>query len=142
MTTSNDDDKVGYGNPPKHSQFRKGQSGNARGRPKNSRNFGTDLQEVLGGEMTITENGRPKKISTQLAALLRLREKALKGDPRALDRFLGLAQQNSEVVAARAAERELTSGEDEILQRYNRHILVLDKISTALDEEQGQADGE
>lgn len=92
--------------------------------------------------MTITENGRPKKISTQQAALLRLREKALKGDARALDRLLGLAQKNSEDVAARAAERELTSGEDEILQRYNRQILVLDRISTALDEEQEQADGD
>lgn len=142
MTNCNDDDKVGYGNPPKHSQFRKGQSGNARGRPKNSRNFATDLQEVLSEKMTITENGRPKKISTQQAALLRLREKALKGDPRALDRLLGLAQQGSEDMAARAAERELTSGEDEILERFGRHLLEEVEISAALGEEQEEADGE
>jgi len=141
MTIRNDDDKVGYGNPPTHSQFRKGQSGNARGRPKNSRNFTTDLREVLSETMTITENGRPRKISTQLAALLRLREKALKGDARALDRLLGLAQQNSEELAARAAERELTSGEDEILQRFSRQLLE-EAENAALDEEQEQADGE
>ena len=141
MTIRNDDDKVGYGNPPTHSQFRKGQSGNARGRPKNSRNFTTDLREVLSETMTITENGRPRKISTQLAALLRLREKALKGDARALDRLLGLAQQNSEELAARAAERELTSGEDEILQRFGRQLLE-EAENAALDEEQEQADGE
>ncbi len=141
MTISNDDDKVGYGNPPKHSQFRKGQSGNSRGRPKNSRNFATDLQDVLNGKMTITENGRPKKISTQLAALLRLREKALKGDPRALDRLLGLAQQNSEDMAARSVERELTSGEDEILQRFGRQMLE-EAENAARDKEQEQADGE
>ena len=142
MTIRNDDDKVGYGNPPNHSRFRKGQSGNARGRPKNSRNFATDLQEVLDGKMTIAENGRPKRVSAQFAALLRLREKALKGDARALDRLLGLAQQSSEDMAARAAERELTSGEDEILQRYSRQILEEAEISAALDEEQEQADGE
>ena len=142
MTIRNDDDKVGYGNPPKHSRFRKGQSGNARGRPKNSRNFATDLQEMLGGKMTIAENGRRRKVSTQQAALLRLQEKALKGDARALDKLLGLAQQSSEDMAARAAERELTSGEDEILQRYSRQILEEAEISAALDEEQEQADGE
>ena len=142
MTIRNDDDKVGYGNPPKHSRFRKGQSGNARGRPKNSRNFATDLQEMLGGKMTIAENGRRRKVSTQQAALLRLQEKALKGDARALDKLLELAQQNSEDLAARAAERELTSGEDEILQRYSRQILEEAEISAALDEGQEQADGE
>ena len=142
MTIRNDDDKVGYGNPPKHSRFRKGQSGNARGRPKNSRNFATDLQEMLGGKMTIAENGRRRKVSTQQAALLRLQEKALKGDARALDKLLELAQQNSEDLAARAAERELTSGEDEILQRYSRQILEEAENASALDEEQEQADGE
>jgi len=141
MTIRNDDDKVGYGNPPKHSQYRKGQSGNARGRPKNSRNFATDLQEVLNGKMTITENGRPKEVSAQFAALLRLREKALKGDARALDRLLGLAQQSSEELAARSAERELTSGEDEILQRFGRQMLE-EAENAARDKEQEQADGE
>ena len=29
-----DDDKVGYGKPPKHSRFQPGRSGNPRGRPK------------------------------------------------------------------------------------------------------------
>ena len=30
--------EVGYGKPPKHSQFKPGQSGNPQGRPKGSRN--------------------------------------------------------------------------------------------------------
>lgn len=142
MTESNDEDKVGYGNPPKHSRFRKGQSGNPRGRPKNSRNFATDLQEILCGRMTITENGRPKKVSTQKAALLRLREKALKGDARALEKLLSLAQQSSEDTAARDAERELTSGEEKILRRYESQILEDAECSAALDEEQEQAYGQ
>ena len=37
----------GYGKPPRHSQFKKGQSGNSKGRPKGSRNFSTDLKETL-----------------------------------------------------------------------------------------------
>jgi ribosomal protein L12E/L44/L45/RPP1/RPP2 len=34
MSDTREDEAVGYGNPPKHSQFKKGQSGNPAGRPK------------------------------------------------------------------------------------------------------------
>ena len=34
------------GNPPKHTQFRKGTSGNPRGRPKGSKNLSTYLMEA------------------------------------------------------------------------------------------------
>jgi hypothetical protein len=36
--------------------------------------------------------GRARRVSTQEAALLKLRYKALKGDARSLDRLLGLAE--------------------------------------------------
>jgi hypothetical protein len=39
--------KVGYGRPPKHSQFAPGRSGNLNGRPKGSKNMTTLLQEEL-----------------------------------------------------------------------------------------------
>jgi hypothetical protein len=37
--------EVGYGKPPKRSRFRKGVSGNRKGRPKGKRNFVTVLTE-------------------------------------------------------------------------------------------------
>ena len=85
--------KVGYGRPPVHSRFKPGQSGNPRGRKKGTLNFATDLKRTLEAQITLTDPGKkPRKVSTQQAALLRLREKALKGDARSLDRLLEFAR--------------------------------------------------
>jgi hypothetical protein len=93
---------IGYGKPPKHTRFKPGQSGNSKGRPKGVRNFKTDVQTTLKAVVKVTRDGRPSKVSTQEAALLRLREKALGGDARALDRLIALAQayNNEELTAA------------------------------------------
>jgi hypothetical protein len=39
--------EVGYGRPPKHTRFRKGQSGNPKGRPKGAKAFNTIVRETL-----------------------------------------------------------------------------------------------
>ncbi len=86
------DYEVGYGKPPKEGRFKKGQSGNPKGRPKGHRNFKTDLLDTLKAPVQLKDKGRPRTVSTQQAALLRLREKALGGDARALDRLIDLAR--------------------------------------------------
>jgi hypothetical protein len=45
MADNDDDYEVGYKRPPKNSQFKKGQSGNPKGRPKGRKNLRTDLEE-------------------------------------------------------------------------------------------------
>lgn len=117
-----DDYEVGRGKPPKHSRFRKGQSGNAKGRPKKSRNFNTDLDEVLDQPVTLNENGKTKTVSSQLAALKRLREKALNGDARALDRLLALAVERSAELEARQSDRTLQDAEADILASFKEMI--------------------
>jgi hypothetical protein len=82
---------VGYGKPPLHTRFRPGESGNPAGRRKGFRNLRTDVQLTLKTPVKVKEGGRARNISTQEGALKVLREKALKGDARALDRLLGLA---------------------------------------------------
>ena len=86
--------EVGYGKPPKHSRFKQGQSGNPRGRPKNRRNMSTVLKEILQEKVTVTLNGKRRKVSSETAILLRLREKALGGDLRSNSTMFSLRAQH------------------------------------------------
>jgi hypothetical protein len=84
------DYKIGYGKPPKTGQFKKGKSGNPRGRPKGSLNLATDLTAELGEHITVREDGRPRKVSKQRALIKSLMAKALQGDVRAMASLLAL----------------------------------------------------
>ena len=119
---SNDDYEVGYRKPPKHTQFAKNRSGNPKGRPKGSNNFGTDVKRALKAPVRLTKDGSPKTVSTQEAALLRLREQALKGNARALDRLLALAQAYNDEQLASDASRQVTAQDSEILKAYNARL--------------------
>ena len=57
--------EVGYGKPPKHSQFRPGQSGNPAGRRKGVRNLKTDVKRTLATPVKVKEGGRTRTRSTQ-----------------------------------------------------------------------------
>jgi hypothetical protein len=82
--------KVGYGKPPKAKQFKRGKSGNPKGRPKGSLNLATDLTAELGEHITVREDGRPRKVSKQRALIKSLMAKALQGDVRAMASLLAL----------------------------------------------------
>ncbi len=114
--------EVGRGKPPKAHQYPKGTSGNLRGRPKGSRNFSKDVKDTLKEPVRLTKGGKRKTVSTQHATLLRLREKALSGDARALNRMIDLARTyNDEEIAEEAAKLSLNDAE--LLEAYNERLL-------------------
>jgi hypothetical protein len=82
------DGEVGFGKPPMHSRFRKGCSGNAKGRPKGTKNLRTDLTEVLQERITVTEGDRKVRMSKQRAIVKTLVAKTLKGDARSATTLL------------------------------------------------------
>ncbi|MEM7472586.1 MAG: DUF5681 domain-containing protein [Pseudomonadota bacterium] len=81
---------VGYGRPPKHAQFKKGQSGNPKGRKKGARGLKTDLRAELSERIEITENGKTVKLTKQQLMVKQLATKALKGDVRAISKLADL----------------------------------------------------
>lgn len=79
-----DDKRTGYGRPPKDKQFRKGQSGNPRGRPRGAKDPNQIFRKVLDRQLTLTVNGEKRKMTIRKGLVLSVRELAKSGDPKAM----------------------------------------------------------
>jgi hypothetical protein len=78
-TGSGRDYDVGYGKPPRATRFRKGQSGNPRGRPRGSRNTSTLLEEAFNESVVVTEHGKRKRITKRAAMIKQLAKQGRRG---------------------------------------------------------------
>ena len=121
--TSDDGFAVGYKKPPQHSRFQPGRSGNPGGRQKGVRNLGSDVKRTLEVPVRLNEQGRARRVSTQEAALLRLREKALNGDARSIVQFLELAKIFNNNTTVEAVGDDALAAEDQaILNAYAEEV--------------------
>ena len=118
----NEDDKVGYRRAPIQSRFQKGRSGNPRGRQKGVRNFPADVKRALETPVTINDKGKAKRVSTQEALILRLRERALNGNPRALDCVLALAGAHNSTDVDQAVAGPTATEDQAILDAYAEFV--------------------
>ncbi len=115
MSNEADGYEVGYGRPPKRNQFKPGQSGNPRGRPKGTKNLKTDLVEELAETVVVREGGEPKKITKQRAFVKSTIANAIKGDGKAASIFLRLAEQLLEIDSGTSADAQLRPEERDVL---------------------------
>lgn len=73
------DYEVGYGKPPQHSKFKKGQSGNPKGRPPKEKGpIKLDMEELLDGPRRVTVGGKESYFSATEIGLRKTLEKAIK----------------------------------------------------------------
>jgi Family of unknown function (DUF5681) len=84
---------VGYGKPPKHSRFKKGVSGNKKGRPKESKSLATLFHKELNQRVAISENGQRRTITKVEAAIRQLINKAAGGDAKAIQAIMNIAKE-------------------------------------------------
>lgn len=118
MTDQDSSDRpfeVGYGKPPKHTQFAKGKSGNPKGRGKGVRNFATEIRDELNSRIPVTENGKRKKITKRKAVAKQLVNKAASGDPKAIPVLLNEARQHEAASAAGLGHDALCHPEDQLV---------------------------
>jgi len=139
MSDAEPDDgyRVGYGKPPRESQFKKGQSGNSRGRRKGSKNSGTLLTNELDEVLSIKEGGRSKVITKRAAIYKHMVNKAVSGDIRAIRLILeGVEKLEMQYPERFAADAELERQRQKKLIKamtIDERRQYLDMIRTAKD---------
>lgn len=121
---SDDSYEVGYRKPPKATRFRKGKSGNPKGRPKGSPNVLTAIDRAIHEKVAINENGKRREISKLDAAAKQLANKAAQGDQRAIGQLLAISAMLDERGAA-AASPPLEEADEQVAD------LIVERIRKA-----------
>jgi hypothetical protein len=87
---------IGYGKPPKANQFRKGRSGNPRGRTPGQENLISVFKRLATKKVKINDNGVIKSISWADAVISQNLRAALNRDQAAMANILRLAEHAGE----------------------------------------------
>lgn len=106
---------VGYGNPPRQHQFKAGASGNPRGRPRGAKGLRAELKAELDEFVTITSDGKPKRIRKRRLVIKALAAKAAKGNVAAADKLLSLVIQAEGFEDQRPVKRTLSETDQLVL---------------------------
>jgi len=110
-----DDYAIGRGKPPKQHCYKKGVSGNPRGRPKGKRNLLSVLHQTLSEKVVIEEKGKKRTVTNLEAAIRRLVKKATAGDMHAF-RALSALMQSAENAAMPETSADLAEQDRKVLE--------------------------
>lgn len=130
------DNDVGHGRPPTRTQFKPGQSGNPRGRPKRAKGMKTITIEVLTEKVSIRTAKGTRRVSKMEAVLHKLTEKAFAGDVRAQQALIvyyaKYVSDDRETQSSDAASAVLEQHDAAALDAF--YEMVRSELQTANDE--------
>lgn len=114
-----DDYDVGYGKPPKHTRFRKGQSGNPAGKKRPREAPGQIWQRLLQETVTVTENGRKRVMSKLELVLSQMINKAASGNEKHVKFFLEMTSRFPTEASTWSLDRDDEKFLEEYVKTYN-----------------------
>ena len=109
--------EVGYGKPPRHTRFTKGQSGNPRGRARGAKNLKTLLIDTLNELVVVAENGRRRTINKRHAFIKQIVNHALKGDWRAAKLLIDTLQRIEDRTESETAEASFDAADAKVIEQ-------------------------
>ena len=109
--------EVGYGKPPRHTWFTKGQSGNPRGRARGAKNLKTLLIDTLNELVVVAENGRRRTINKRHAFIKQIVNHALKGDWRAAKLVIDTLQRIEDRTESETAEASFDAADAKVIEQ-------------------------
>jgi len=120
--------EVGFGKPPKATQFREGQSGNPKGRPRGKPNMATIIRRSLEAKVVINENGQRREVTKLEAGMIQMSNKAAAGDLRALNMVTTYArlaeEREQQEISGKAG---LGESDQKVLQRLMQRLQATDE---------------
>ena len=109
---------VNYRKPPLHTRFKKGQSGNPRGRP--AKHLPALLIAALNEPVYVTTNGRRRRITKREAVIAQLVNKSASADLRATKMLIDMMKdiEKKAGVAAPPEPAPLSAADEEVVANF------------------------
>ena len=115
MSETKREHAVNYRKPPTHTRFKKGQSGNPRGRP--AKNLPALLAAALNEKVTVTENGKRRQITKREAVIAQLVNKSAAAELRATKMLIDMLRDiEKKAEPAPAAKYPFSPTDKEVVQ--------------------------
>lgn len=134
MAKKKDQYVTGYGKPPVHTRFQKGQSGNPSGKPRKMLSDDEIVLRELASRVTVAEGGKKKRMSKLEVMIKKQVVLAMQGDPKAV-RFVTdvyrTASTNSALVEQKDVMRVTLVFEEE--EQRRQEIMREDRRSRTAD---------
>lgn len=114
------DYEVGYGKPPKHSQYVKGETGNPFGRARQSPDLDAAIAKQLRRKVTITEGGEQRRLRLVDALAMRITSDAAKGRPAAIREVKASMKRRREVEEAEREKSDSDMSDEDIFVEISK----------------------
>lgn len=119
---------TGYANPPEHTRFKPGQSGNIKGRPKGSKNHLAIAAREFDKQVTATENGRTRKMSKKEIFVTETINRGIKGDKKCADLAYKMLEESDAYKERAQADKDRQQKIDlNIIENFRKRVLEENK---------------
>ena len=116
------DYEVGYGRPPRHTRFVKGQSGNPRGRPPGAKNMKTLLTKALNERVVVTDDSGRRMLTKREAIVTQLVNRSAKADFKAIQILLGMLRDVESDADPHSSDPTFTEADQQIIARIKARL--------------------